>query len=178
MPAMTASTGFSRDTSVMRADDPWATSTSSSAPAPTASAATTNAPTGLKWASTSRTSSSLSPRSPASLRVDTTVPITCARIIAALLLGARNLRAVDRQHLFEHAVRARDDVHAHDLTHLGRGGRTRLGRGAHRGHVAAHDGRHVAAADLLVVHELHPGGLHHRIGRLDHGHESARLDQS
>src|SRR5882672_10906005 len=171
MPAITASTGFSRDTSVMRADEPWATSTSSSAPAPTASAATTNVPVGLNWASTSRTSSSLSPSSPASLRVDTTVPITCARIIARLLLRARNLRAIDRQHVLEHPVRPRNHVHAHDLADLGRRRGTRLGRGPHRGHVATHDGRHVAPADLLVVHELDTGGLHHGVRRLDHGHE-------
>src|SRR5207247_224187 len=76
MPQITASTGLARDTSVSRADEPCATRTSSPSPAPTASAATTKPPAGWNWASTSRTSISLSDISAGSLRVETTVPMT------------------------------------------------------------------------------------------------------
>ena len=54
----------------------------------------------------------------------------------------------------------------------------RLDRGLHRRDVAAHDGGHVAAAGLLVADELDLGGLHHRVGRLDHRGEPAGLDHS
>src|SRR3990172_8635499 len=47
-----------------------------------------------------------------------------------------------------------------------------------RGHVPAHDGRHVAAARLLVRDELHLRRLDHRVGRLDHCRKPAALDHS
>src|SRR5207249_4745279 len=177
MPQITASTGFSRDISVMRAEEPCATSTSSPVPAPTASAATTWFPVGLKFPSTSRTSSSLSESRCESFRVETTVPSTSARITAALLLRRRSGRA-DREHVFQHRVRPRNDVDRDHLADLGSCSCARFGGCAHRRHVAAHDGGDIAAADLLVVHELDPRGLHHRVRGLDHRHPAACLDQS
>src|SRR5439155_21098569 len=167
MPTMTASTGFSRETSVMRAEEPWASSTTSSAPAPTASAATTKLPVGLNAPSSSRVSRSLRPERPRSLRVETTVPRTCASSTPGLLLGD-GFGPADGQHVLEHAVRARDDVDGHDLAHLGgRGGAGFGGRPDGRD-VTADDGGDVAAADLLVVHQIHARRLHHGVGRLDH----------
>src|SRR5437899_11397702 len=125
MPQITASTGLSLVTSVRRALDPAATSTSSPYPAPTASAATTQLPVGFMCESTSRVRRSLSPSRFESLRVETTVPTTSARItLPALARSPRSgsllgLRAADGQHVLESRVWTRDDVDRDHLAHLG-----------------------------------------------------------
>src|SRR5207253_8978481 len=43
---------------------------------------------------------------------------------------------------------------------------------------ATDDRGDVAAADLLVPDELDLGGLHHRVGGLDHSDEALRFDES
>src|SRR5262245_43248026 len=156
MPTMTESTGFSRVASVRRAEDPAATRTTSSRPAPTASAETTICPVGLRLSSSSRTTRSLRPESPASFRVETTVPTTCPSIMRALLpVGGFGL--ADRQHVLEGGVRPRDDMDGDDFADARRGGLAGFGRGPDGGDVTAHDRGHVPAADLLVADEADLG---------------------
>ena len=82
----------------------------------------------------------------------------------------------DGEHVLEVRVRARDDVHGDQLAHAARGGGAGVGGGLDRGHVAAHQRRDVAGADLLVADERDLGRLHHGVGGLDHGHQAPRLD--
>src|SRR6187399_1577412 len=91
-----------------------------------------------------------------SFRVATTVPTMRARIMldpevrggASLRLRADSGLA-DRKRVLEVGVRPRDDVHRDQLADAAGGGSAGIGRGLHGGHVAAHDGGHVARADLL-----------------------------
>jgi hypothetical protein len=87
-------------------------------------------------------------------------------------------RFADGQHVFEIGVRPRDYMDRDELAHTARGGRAGIGRGLDRGHVAAHDGRHVAGADLLPPHEADLRGFDHGIGGLDHRHQPFGLDHS
>src|SRR5262249_49878691 len=84
----------------------------------------------------------------------------------------------ERQHQVDVGVRARNDVHADQLAHALRGALTGLGRRLHRRDVAADDGGHVAAADLLVPDQLDAGRLHHRVRGFDHTDEALGLDHS
>ena len=75
-------------------------------------------------------------------------------------------------------MRARDDVHRHELADArGRGG-AGVGRRLHGRDVAAHDGRDVAGADLLPADQRDLGGLDHGVGRLDHGDQALGFDHS
>src|SRR5688572_2380287 len=177
MPTMTESTGLSRVASVRRADEPAATRTTSSRPAPTASAETTSWPVGLSPSSSSRTTSSLRPDRPESLRVETTVPTTWPRITRSLP-SAGGFALADGQHVLERRVRARDDVHGDDLADARGGGLAGLGRGPHGCDVAPDDRGDVAAADLLVADQLHLGGLDHGVRGFDHRDEAAGLDEA
>lgn len=47
-----------------------------------------------------------------------------------------------------------------------------VGGRLHRAHVAPHHDGHQAAAHLLLAHQLHVGGFHHGVGRLDGAHQS------
>ncbi len=82
MPQTTASTGRLRVGSVWRADEPRAMKHSSPRPAPTASTQTSSSPVGFPSAPAGRHSRSLKPVSPASLTVETTLPVTRTRSIA------------------------------------------------------------------------------------------------
>src|SRR5207253_1072751 len=53
-----------------------------------------------------------------------------------------------------------------------------IGSGANRRHIAANHGGDVARPDLLPAHQVDLGGLHHRVGGLDHGNQTARFDHS
>lgn len=67
-------------------------------------------------------------------------------------------------------------MHADELAHAtGRGG-SGIGRGLHRAHVSANDGRHQAGVNLLPSDEDDIGGLAHRVGGFDHADEPACLD--
>src|SRR5262245_43997343 len=173
MPTITESTGLSRVASVRRADEPAETSTTSSRPAPTASAATTRPPDGESLSSSSRTTRSLRPERPASLRVETTVPTTWPRITRSL---PGSFALADGQHVLERRVRTRDDVDGDDFADAGGRRLAGFGRRAHRRDVAADDRGDIAAADLLVADQLHLGGLHHRVRGFDHRDEAAGLD--
>ncbi len=50
--------------------------------------------------------------------------------------------------------------------------------GLDRGDVAADDGGDVAAAGLLVRHQVDLGRLHHRVGGLDHRCETPAFDHA
>ena len=65
-------------------------------------------------------------------------------------------------------MRTRNDVHRHELADAARRGGAGVGRGLHGRDVAAHDGGHVAGADLLPADQRDLGGLDHGVGRLDH----------
>src|SRR5207247_9139814 len=82
----------------------------------------------------------------------------------------------DRQRILEVRVRPRDDVDGDQLADAARGGGAGVGRGLHRGDVAAHDRGHIARADLFPAHEGHLGGLDHGIGRLAHRDAPFGLD--
>ena len=73
-------------------------------------------------------------------------------------------------------MRTRDDVDRHELADAARRGGAGVGRGLDRGDVAAHDGGHVAGADLLPADERHLGGLDHGVRRFDHRDETLGLD--
>ncbi len=85
---ITASTGRLSVTRVWRAELPEATRTISSGPAPTASAATRNAPVSRPSSSTPRTSRSLSPSRLVSFWLATTVPTTLASCMGVPLRAA------------------------------------------------------------------------------------------
>ena len=73
-------------------------------------------------------------------------------------------------------MRARDDVHRHELADAPRRRGAGVGRGFHGRDVAAHDRGHVAGADLLPADQRDLGGLHHRVGRLDHRDQALGFD--
>src|SRR5689334_6204908 len=170
-----ASTGRFCVTCVWRADDPDAYSTTSPRPAPTASTAIAIAPVGLPSTSQARTTRSLSPSSVGSLRVATSVPMTLPRTIESLLVGAG---PAERQHRVDVGVRPRDHVDRDDLAHALGGALAGLGGGLHGRDVAAHDRGDVAAAGLLVAHELDLRRLDHGIGGFDHADEALHFDHS
>ena len=82
----------------------------------------------------------------------------------------------DRQRVFEVGVRARDDVHRHELADAARRGGAGVGRGLHRRDVAAHDGGHVAGADLLPADQRDLRRLDHGVGGLDHRDQALCFD--
>ena len=45
-------------------------------------------------------------------------------------------------------------------------------------HVAAHDGRNIAAANFLVTHQFNFGGFDHRVSGFDHGGEALGFDHA
>ena len=73
---------------------------------------------------------------------------------------------------------ARYDVGAHELADSLRRLFARLDRGLDAAHVASHDDRHVAAADLYLLYDLDVGGLAHGVGRLYRAGEAARFYHS
>src|SRR5215216_1648894 len=91
-------------------------------------------------------------------------------LITSLLIGP------DWQGLVHAAVRARDDVDADEFADTAGGGGAGVRGGLDGGDVAADDGRDEARADLLVADQRDVGGLHHRVRRLDHRHQSLRLN--
>ena len=84
----------------------------------------------------------------------------------------------DRQRVLEVGVRARDDVHRHQLADAARRGGAGVGGRLHGRDVAAHDGGDVAGADLLPADQRDLRGLDHGVGRLDHGDQPLGLDHS
>ena len=72
----------------------------------------------------------------------------------------------------------RDDVDGDELADAPRGGRTRVGGGLHRSHVAADDRGDQARVDFLPADEDDVGGLQHRVSRLDHADQPDRLDHA
>src|SRR5438105_3062675 len=56
-------------------------------------------------------------------------------------------------------MRPGDHLDADDLADPAGGGGPGVDRRLDRGHVARHEGRHQAAADLVPTHEVHIGGL-------------------
>src|ERR1019366_2206274 len=56
--------------------------------------------------------------------------------------------------------------------------RAGIGGRAHRGYIPADHGGDVTRTDLLPAHQVHLGSLHHRVGGLDHGYQTARFDHS
>lgn len=50
-----------------------------------------------------------------------------------------------------------------------------VGGRLYRAHVAPHHDGHQAAAHLLLAHQLHVGGFHHGVGRLNSAHQSLCL---
>jgi hypothetical protein len=75
-------------------------------------------------------------------------------------------------------MRARDHVHGDQFTDPPRRGSAGIGGRADCRYVAAHHRGHVARSDLLPAHQIHFGGLHHSVGGLNHGHQTACLDHS
>src|ERR1019366_7644437 len=163
--------------------------TYSPGPQPTASLATTKPPSLRFSGFTCRSRRNLSPSILGSFRVATTVPTTFARSMATprprLLLAA--VRAdllldlsltAEREDEVDVDVRAGDDVGRDDVADARRPVLARVHGRLHGRHVAADDGGHVTAPRLLVAHELHLRGLHHRVGRFDHRREGAALDHS
>ena len=65
-----------------------------------------------------------------------------------------------------------------DLADLICGSGSRIDRCFHRTNIALHDDRNQPASRLLLGDELDVGRLDHRIGRLDRGRQSFRLDES
>ena len=75
-------------------------------------------------------------------------------------------------------VRTRNHLHAdHFANPPGRVG-AGIGRGLDRRHVAGHERRDHAAADLVPAQELDVGSLQHRIGSLEQGDEALGLDHA
>src|SRR3990170_758081 len=109
-------------------------------------------------------------------RVPTTRPSSTGR--PGSLLGRGLIGAAKGENHVDVDVRAGDHVRGDDLADLLRAADAGVDRGLHRGDVTAHDGRHVAAARLLVRDELHLRRLDHRVGRLDHCRKPAALDHS
>ena len=84
----------------------------------------------------------------------------------------------DRQHVLEVGVRARDDVDRDELADAARGGGAGVGRGFDGRDIAAHDGGHIAGADLFPADQRDLRGLDHGVGRFDHRDQPLRLDHS
>ena len=84
----------------------------------------------------------------------------------------------DRKNLLEVVGGTRNDVDADQLADAAGGGRSGIGRGLHRTHVAANERRDQAGIDLLPAHEHDVRGLEHRVGRFDHADQPARLDHA
>src|SRR4051812_172571 len=100
------------------------------------------------------------PFSTLSFCVATTLPVTLAR----------NMRA--SAHLGDVVVRTRDHVDRHDLADAPAGFGAGVDRSADGGDVAAEGDRDQAAADLVLLDELHVRCLQRRVARLDGGDES------
>src|SRR5206468_2840954 len=96
--------------------------------------------------STGCTSSSLDPTSFSSFRVQTTVPVTRAKIMSAsearLLLAGQVLGEGDRHLPLEVRMRLRDDVHGDQLADLLRGGGAGVAGGLAGGDLAPEQHRH------------------------------------
>src|SRR5918993_1957584 len=93
-----------------------------------------------------------------------------ARRPAALngaLVGAVAGATVGGQDAFDFGVGAGDDVDADEFPDSSGGGGPGVGRGLDRPHVAAHEDRDVAGADVLLAQELYVGGFDHRVRGLD-----------
>src|SRR5687767_11503389 len=176
MPTTAASTGQSFSPDAMRAELPLTISTVSPTPASTVSIATRYVPSGLPAGSIARATSSLLLSSRSSLRVATTVPTMRARSMRGYALRLRAAGFADGQDVFEIRVRARNDMHRDQLADAPRRGRAGIRSGFDRRDVAAHDGRHIARANLFPTHQAHLGGLDHGIGGLNHGHQALGLD--
>ena len=164
MAMTTASTGRLSVASVCRAELPEATSTISSGPAPTASAATSGAPVVLPVLVHRAHEEELEPvearllargdngadhlrqQHTRLLRAGAVGPAPDRLLLRRLGLG----RPAERHDLVHVEVRARDDVHGDDLADAAGRDLRRVARRLHRRHVAADDDRHVAAAGLLV----------------------------
>jgi hypothetical protein len=69
-------------------------------------------------------------------------------------------------------------MHGHDFADLLGSPDTRFDRGFHRRHVAAHNGRYIAAAGLLVTDEFDLGRFDHRIAGLNHCRKTFAFDHA
>jgi hypothetical protein len=75
-------------------------------------------------------------------------------------------------------MRTRDDVNRNQFTDAARSRGTGIGRRFDRSDITAHDRRYESGTDLFISDELHVGRLDHRIGRLDRGNQTLRLNHS
>ena len=73
-------------------------------------------------------------------------------------------------------MRPRDDVHRDELADAARGRGARVGGRLDGRDVAAHDGGHIAGADLLPADQRDLRGLDHGVGRLDHRDQALGFD--
>jgi hypothetical protein len=73
-------------------------------------------------------------------------------------------------------VRARDDVDGHELADAAGGGGAGVRSRLHGRHIAAHDGSHVAGADLLPADQRDLRRLDHGVGGFDHRDQSFCFD--
>src|SRR2546423_11377951 len=94
------------------------------------------------------------------------------------LVRAESGATVARKNALDFGVGAWDDVDAYQLADAARGCGSGVGRGLDRAHVAAHEYRDVARADVLLADELNVRGLDHRVGGLDRAAEPLGLDHS
>ena len=69
-------------------------------------------------------------------------------------------------------------MNADELSDTARRGGACVGRGFHRGNVAADDGGDETRIDFLPPDENDVSGLDHRIDGFDHPYEAPRLDQA
>src|SRR5205807_2277437 len=153
MAITTRSTGFLSVDCVWRAELPEQMSTTSSGPAPTASAATRGFPESRPSSSRAFTTRSLSPSRFGSLRVETTVPTTLASCIGSpfgraearptLLLRRRCGRAAERHDHVDLIVRPGDHVHGDDIADAACRRLRRVARRANGRDIAANDDRGV-----------------------------------
>jgi hypothetical protein len=81
-------------------------------------------------------------------------------------------------HLGDIAVWARDDVDAHNLADATGGFGACIDGGADGGDIAFERNRDQAAADLVLLDELHVRCLEGRIARFDGGDDAFGFDQS
>ncbi len=97
--------------------------------------------------------------------------VTTPAVAASLLAGERQ----DAAQIF---VRPRNDLHADDFADAaGRGG-AGVDGGLDRGHVADHQGRDQAAADLLPADQRHVGGFEHGVAGFDQRHQPLGFDHA
>ena len=88
-------------------------------------------------------------------------------MLAALPIGSASSRL---------ACGLRNDVDRDELAHPARRRSAGVGGRLHGRDVAAHDGGHVAGADLLPADERDLCRLDHRVGGLDHRDQTLRFD--